>query len=106
LMGSIAAELADLAVITSDNPRSEKPDTIIEEIAAGAPTAANVRIEVDRARAIALAVREASRGDLVLIAGKGHEKGQEIGGRIVPFDDVHTAREAWQGIVASGQEVR
>ena len=104
LMGSVAARLADLVLVTSDNPRSEDPDAIITEILAGAPGAANVRSEADRASAIATALATASAGDVVVIAGKGHEKGQEIGGRVLPFDDVEVARRALLRILASRQD--
>jgi UDP-N-acetylmuramoyl-L-alanyl-D-glutamate--2,6-diaminopimelate ligase len=99
LMGMVAARLSDVVVITSDNPRSEDPARIIEEATRGAqPELRNGRTElltiVDRKEAIAVAVRRAHPGDVVLIAGKGHEKYQEIGGRVLPFDDVAVAREA------------
>jgi UDP-N-acetylmuramoyl-L-alanyl-D-glutamate--2,6-diaminopimelate ligase len=98
-MGEIAARLADRTIVTSDNPRSEEPAAIVEEILAGvAPDAhadGRVTAEVDRRRAIAQAVGEAAAGDVVVIAGKGHEQGQELaGGEKVPFDDVTVAREA------------
>lgn len=83
-MGSIAAELADLAVLTSDNPRSEDPLTIIDEVRAGNET---LVVEPDRAAAIRLAVEHAEAGDVLLLAGKGHETGQEIDGKVHPFDD-------------------
>ncbi len=93
LMGKAAAELADRVVVTSDNPRSEDPQAIIEEILAG--TGPDVESEVDRRRAIALAVSSADPGDVVVVAGKGHEQGQEFeNGRKEPFDDVAVVREA------------
>jgi UDP-N-acetylmuramoyl-L-alanyl-D-glutamate--2,6-diaminopimelate ligase len=92
VMGRIAADLADLAIVTSDNPRSEEPAAIIEEVVAGAPD--RLEVEPDRGAAIARAVETAEPGDVVVIAGKGHEQGQEIGGRILPFDDREVAREA------------
>jgi UDP-N-acetylmuramoyl-L-alanyl-D-glutamate--2,6-diaminopimelate ligase len=94
-MGAIAAEIADVAVVTSDNPRSEDPDAIVEQILAGAQGgAAVVRAEVDRRAAIAMALAEARPGDVVVIAGKGHEQGQEFeDGRKIPFDDRDVARE-------------
>ena len=92
LMGRIAHELADLAIVTSDNPRSEEPLSIIAEIAAQAGPA--VEIEPDRRAAIQRAVRLARPGDTVLIAGKGHEQGQEFRDRTIPFDDREAAREA------------
>jgi UDP-N-acetylmuramoyl-L-alanyl-D-glutamate--2,6-diaminopimelate ligase len=92
-MGRAGAENADLVIITSDNPRSEDPDAIVAEVAAGAEGSA-VELEVDRRAAIAIALAEARPGDTVLIAGKGHEQGQEFeGGRKVPFDDREVARE-------------
>jgi UDP-N-acetylmuramoyl-L-alanyl-D-glutamate--2,6-diaminopimelate ligase len=91
LMGRAAAE-ADVAVLTSDNPRSEDPEHILAEVAAGA-SGAEVVLEVDRHRAIERAIEEAGDGDVVLILGKGHETGQEIGGRVLPFDDRDVARE-------------
>ncbi len=92
LMGKIAAELADVAVITSDNPRSEDPEAIVAEIVAGAERP--VEIELDRAAAIARAIGLAAPGDVVLIAGKGAEQGQEFADRTIPFDDREAAREA------------
>jgi UDP-N-acetylmuramoyl-L-alanyl-D-glutamate--2,6-diaminopimelate ligase len=103
LMGATAAGLADLVLVTSDNPRSEDPDAIIAEVISGAPGATNVRSETDRASAIATALATAAPGDVVVIAGKGHEKGQEVGGRILPFDDVEVAEGALQRILGSRQ---
>jgi UDP-N-acetylmuramoyl-L-alanyl-D-glutamate--2,6-diaminopimelate ligase len=108
LMGAVAARLSDLVIVTSDNPRSEDPGQIIEEIKRGivmppdrvggkgqaGPKATPCLAIVDRRAAIERAVQDARPGDLVLIAGKGHEKYQEIGGRVVPFDDVEVARSA------------
>ena len=92
-MGRVASELADRAIVTSDNPRSEAPDAIVDQVLAG--TGGSAEREVDRRRAIALAVEGAAPGDVVVIAGKGHEQGQEFeGGRKEPFDDVTVAREA------------
>jgi UDP-N-acetylmuramoyl-L-alanyl-D-glutamate--2,6-diaminopimelate ligase len=92
-MGRIASELADVAIVTSDNPRSEDPEAIIAEVLAGLGPGAVT--EVDRRAAIDQAVGLADAGDVVVIAGKGHEQGQEFeGGRKVPFDDVTVAREA------------
>jgi UDP-N-acetylmuramoyl-L-alanyl-D-glutamate--2,6-diaminopimelate ligase len=107
LMGAVAARLSDLVIITSDNPRSEDPNQIIEEVKrgivmpadrtppGGSPTRSTPYLSiVDRKTAIERAVREASAGDLVLVAGKGHEKYQVIGERTLPFDDVEVARAA------------
>jgi UDP-N-acetylmuramoyl-L-alanyl-D-glutamate--2,6-diaminopimelate ligase len=98
-MGMVAARLSDLVVITSDNPRTEDPVRIIEEVKRGSEAEtrrghAEVLSVVDRGEAIALAIDRARVGDFVLIAGKGHEKHQEIGGRALAFDDVEVAREA------------
>ena len=101
LMGMIAARLSDVVVITSDNPRSEEPKRIIEEIERGIPagTQASTRAPmvesvVERAAAIERAISIAATGDVVLIAGKGHEKYQQIGDRVLPFDDGEVARAA------------
>ena len=96
LMGAAAAE-ADVAVLTSDNPRSEDPLEILAEMAAGAPGAL---CEPDRRAAIALAVQAAQPGDVVVVAGKGHETGQEIGGVVTPFDDRTVLREVLGGVTA------
>jgi len=107
LMGAVAARLSDLVIVTSDNPRSENPEQIIEEIKRGIVmpadrlparsgalrSTANLSI-ADRKRAIERAIHDAHPGDLVLIAGKGHEKYQVIGDRVLPFDDVEVARGA------------
>jgi UDP-N-acetylmuramoyl-L-alanyl-D-glutamate--2,6-diaminopimelate ligase len=95
LMGAIGARLADRAFITSDNPRSEEPSAIIEEIVAGVPVERMglVTVEEDRRAAMRLALSEAREGDTVVIAGKGHEQGQIIGDRRVPFDDRKVAGE-------------
>jgi UDP-N-acetylmuramoyl-L-alanyl-D-glutamate--2,6-diaminopimelate ligase len=93
-MGRAGAELSDLAVITSDNPRSEDPEAIVAEVAAGAKGAGELEVLVDRREAIARALGRAGPGDTVVIAGKGHEQGQEFEeGRKVPFDDREVARE-------------
>ncbi len=100
LMGMVAARLSDVVVITADNPRSEEPLRIIDEIMRGIPAgsqsarAPKVRTIVDRREAIERAVELAEPGDVVLIAGKGHEKYQQIGDRVLPFDDGAMAREA------------
>ena len=92
LMGRLAAELADVAIITSDNPRTEDPEAIVAEIVTGAERP--VEVELDRAAAIARAVELAQPGDVVLIAGKGAELGQEFADRTIPFDDREAAKEA------------
>ena len=93
LMGEIGTRLADVSFVTSDNPRSEDPEAIIAEIVAGAGR--EVEHDVDRRRSIGRAIELAAPGDVVVIAGKGHEQGQEFaGGRKEPFDDVAVAREA------------
>jgi UDP-N-acetylmuramoyl-L-alanyl-D-glutamate--2,6-diaminopimelate ligase len=100
LMGAVAGRLSDLIVITSDNPRSEDPVRIIEEIQRGITpdtrrdTAQRILAIVDRREAIGKAIELARSGDLVLIAGKGHEKYQVVGAQVRPFDDVAVAREA------------
>ncbi|MFL5930725.1 MAG: UDP-N-acetylmuramoyl-L-alanyl-D-glutamate--2,6-diaminopimelate ligase [Gaiellaceae bacterium] len=98
LMGRIAADLADVAIVTSDNPRSEDPDAIIEEVVSGAP--GRLEVERDRAKAIGQALEGAQAGDVVVIAGKGHEQGQELDGRVVPFDDRDVARETLRALGA------
>ncbi len=99
-MGEIAARLADRVIVTSDNPRSEDPAAIIDEILAGSGT--DVEHEVDRRVAIEHAISTAASGDVVVIAGKGHEQGQEFeGGRKIPFDDVTVAREILRGTASN-----
>jgi UDP-N-acetylmuramoyl-L-alanyl-D-glutamate--2,6-diaminopimelate ligase len=96
LMGEIAARLADHVIVTSDNPRSEPPEAIIDEVMSGVRSGAfHVKREADRRTAITQAIELAGPGDVVVIAGKGHERGQEFaGGRKEPFDDVEVARTA------------
>jgi UDP-N-acetylmuramoyl-L-alanyl-D-glutamate--2,6-diaminopimelate ligase len=99
MMGAAAAALADVAIFTSDNPRSEDPLAILAEMLAGTLSVlpdkrAHVIIEPDRAAAIGLAISGAGEGDVVLIAGKGHERGQYIAGQVIPFDDREVAIEA------------
>ena len=89
-MGRIAYELSDRAILTSDNPRSEDPRAIIDEVLAGAP---ELEVEPDRRAAIERALEGARDGDVVVIAGKGHEQGQEVAGVVHPFDDREVARE-------------
>lgn len=93
VMGSVAAEHADLVLVTSDNPRSEDPHAIIRQILQGMPPGAGIRTEVDRGAAIRSALEQAAAGDVVLIAGRGHETHQEIGGQSIAFDDVEVVRE-------------
>ena len=103
LMGRAGSELADLAVVTSDNPRSEDPGAIIAMVLDGVSVDRRpcLEVEPDRRAAIALALSRAEPGDLVVIAGKGHEQGQEFeGGRKVPFDDREVAREELQRLAA------
>ncbi|MFN2615587.1 MAG: UDP-N-acetylmuramoyl-L-alanyl-D-glutamate--2,6-diaminopimelate ligase [Thermoleophilaceae bacterium] len=93
LMGEVARRLADRVIVTSDNPRSEDPEAILGQIVEG--TGPDAGRELDRRRAIRSAVADAEPGDVIVIAGKGHEQGQEFeGGRKLPFDDVTEAREA------------
>ncbi len=91
VMGRIAAELADVAIVTSDNPRTEDPDAIIAEVVEGGDGA--LEVESDRRAAIEQALALARDGDVVVIAGKGHEQGQEFADRTLPFDDREVARE-------------
>ncbi|GIV19561.1 MAG: UDP-N-acetylmuramoyl-L-alanyl-D-glutamate--2,6-diaminopimelate ligase [Armatimonadota bacterium] len=96
-MGAIASELADLCVVTSDNPRDEPPEAIIDEILQGVRRRDVVLVEPDRRRAIALAIENAQPGDMVVIAGKGHEAVQIVGDQRIPFDDRQVAREILEG---------
>src|SRR5581483_1985001 len=98
-MGRLAAGLADVTIVTSDNPRSEDPAAIAAEIVAGAGDKAAV--ELDRAAAIARALEQARPGDVVLIAGRGAEQGQEFADRTVPFDDREVAKEALQALMGT-----
>jgi UDP-N-acetylmuramoyl-L-alanyl-D-glutamate--2,6-diaminopimelate ligase len=102
LMGATAAQIADVAILTSDNPRSEDPLVILSEMLAGALTVpaadrAHVIIEPDRAAAIKLAIAGAAKGDVILIAGKGHERGQYVAGQEIPFDDREVAASVLRG---------
>jgi UDP-N-acetylmuramoyl-L-alanyl-D-glutamate--2,6-diaminopimelate ligase len=97
LMGTAAAQLSDLAFVTSDNPRDEDPQAIVEEVLAGVPGGRahpRIAVEPDRGTAIRLALAAAHPGDVVVIAGKGHETWQEVAGRRLPFDDAVEARNA------------
>ena len=89
LMGEVAARLADRAIVTDDNPRSEDPATIRAAILAACPGALEIG---DRAAAIAAAMNDLGPGDVLAVAGKGHEQGQTIGKTVLPFDDVQTVR--------------
>jgi UDP-N-acetylmuramoyl-L-alanyl-D-glutamate--2,6-diaminopimelate ligase len=89
-MGRVAARLSDVVIVTDDNPRSEDPAAIRKAVLEGAPQATEIG---DRREAIATAITMAKAGDIVLLAGKGHEQGQIIGDRVLPFDDVTVARE-------------
>jgi UDP-N-acetylmuramoyl-L-alanyl-D-glutamate--2,6-diaminopimelate ligase len=104
LMGAAAAGLADIAVVTSDNPRSEDPFAIIEAVVAGVSDRSKIMVEPDRYTAISTALTAARPGDVVLIAGKGHELGQEIAGQLVPFDDAEVARSLLPQILATGAD--
>jgi UDP-N-acetylmuramoyl-L-alanyl-D-glutamate--2,6-diaminopimelate ligase len=94
LMGAAVATGADVAVLTSDNPRSEDPAAILAEMVAGVPAGHDPIVEPDRRAAIRLAVAQAGPDDAVVVAGKGHEPGQEIAGTVLPFDDRTVLREA------------
>jgi UDP-N-acetylmuramoyl-L-alanyl-D-glutamate--2,6-diaminopimelate ligase len=93
-MGAIAARLADQVVVTSDNPRTEDPQQILADVVAGIPPGGSMQVEADRAAAIAAAIAKAAPGDLVLIAGKGHEDYQILGTTKVHFDDREEAEKA------------
>src|SRR5919201_1171786 len=98
LMGRVASELADVPILTTDNPRSEDPLAIIDEVLTG--VSGEVEVEPDRREAIARAVEAAREGDVVLIAGRGAEPAQEVAGRLLPFDDREVAREALRRLQA------
>jgi UDP-N-acetylmuramoyl-L-alanyl-D-glutamate--2,6-diaminopimelate ligase len=99
LMGEIASRLADVVVVTSDNPRSEEPEAIITEILEGVTRP--VDVEPDRRAAITKALEEARAGDVVVIAGRGHEQRQELADRTIPFDDREVARDALRRLQAA-----
>jgi UDP-N-acetylmuramoyl-L-alanyl-D-glutamate--2,6-diaminopimelate ligase len=92
LMGRIASALSDIAIVTSDNPRSEDPLAIIDEVVEGMD--GEQIVEPDRGKAIERAIEQARSGDVVVIAGRGHERGQEVAGTVLPFDDAEVAGEA------------
>lgn len=94
VMGRIAADLADHVVVSSDNPRTESPEAIVEQILTGIPETVRADVQVDRARAIMQTIWAAAPDDVVLLAGKGHETYQDIGGEKLPFDDREWARLA------------
>jgi UDP-N-acetylmuramoyl-L-alanyl-D-glutamate--2,6-diaminopimelate ligase len=94
----VAAAAADVVVVTSDNPRSEDPESIAADIVAGVP-AGRAHVELDRAKAIAWVLERAQSGDAVLIAGKGHERTQEVAGVFHPFDD----RDVAASLLAGGR---
>jgi UDP-N-acetylmuramoyl-L-alanyl-D-glutamate--2,6-diaminopimelate ligase len=94
LMGELAARLADLAIVTDDNPRSEDPAAIRAEVRAGGAGLADIG---DRREAIRTAVSELREGDILVVAGKGHEQGQTLAGVVHPFDDVSETRAALEG---------
>jgi UDP-N-acetylmuramoyl-L-alanyl-D-glutamate--2,6-diaminopimelate ligase len=98
LMGRIASALADVAIVTADNPRGEDPLAIIEEVVAGME--GEPEVEPDRRRAIERACELAGPGDVVVIAGKGHERGQEVAGQVLPFDDREVAAESLRTLLA------
>ena len=92
-MGRVATQLSDLTFVTSDNPRSEMPDAIIDAVMSGCVSGAQVVRESDRGRAIVLAMESATAGDVVVIAGKGHEATLTTGDQVIPFDDRVVAKE-------------
>jgi UDP-N-acetylmuramoyl-L-alanyl-D-glutamate--2,6-diaminopimelate ligase len=93
-MAQAATTLSDLTIVTSDNPRSEDPLKIIDDILRGCATGSDLRVEPDRRAAIEMAINEARGGDIVAIAGKGHEDYQILNTGVVDFDDRVVAREA------------
>jgi UDP-N-acetylmuramoyl-L-alanyl-D-glutamate--2,6-diaminopimelate ligase len=98
LMGKIAADLADLVVVTSDNPRTENPEQILADVVAGIPSEVQPIVQGDRALAIKMAIEMAQKGDGVLIAGKGHEDYQILGTEKIHFDDREEARKVLEQI--------
>ena len=92
-MGSIAVKIADRVIVTSDNPRSEDPESIIDDILGGITDIQNVEVESDRRKAIQQVLENSATGDTILVAGKGHENYQEIDGIKYPFDDRQVIKE-------------
>ena len=101
-MGAVTDRLADFSVITSDNPRTEDPDAVIRQIVAGMSPDGARTVLADRRRAIEEALQEAGSGDVVVIAGKGHEAVQILGRRRIPFDDREVVRELLRSVHGSG----
>ena len=102
-MGEAAARLADTVIVTDDNPRSEDPAAIRRAVLAGAPGATEIGGRRDAIRA---AIAEAGPGDIVLLAGKGHEQGQTVGDKVLPFDDVTVAREGMRVMNHGSNHIR
>ena len=100
-MGQMADEAADVVVVTSDNPRGEPPEGVIADILAGMERP-DPLVEPDRRRAIAVALAAASTADLIVVAGRGHETFQEMGGLQLPFDDRAVVVEEWTRMMDSG----
>lgn len=92
IMGDIAQRLADYVIVTDDNPRGEVPETIRQEILRGCQSSPNLEEIGDRAKAIEAAILSMSKNDVLVIAGKGHEHGQIVGDKVLPFDDAEVAR--------------
>ena len=105
-MGRIAGELADLVFVTSDNPRTESPEAIVAQIAAGVEQPSKLQVQTDRRQAIGQALRAAGEGDVVVIAGKGHEPVQILADRTVPFDDRQVARQVLQALAPRAESRR
>ena len=101
IMGAIAAELSDLVIVTSDNPRSEEPSAIIGDILAGIPDQSYVVVEPDREEAIRQGIAAMKEGDCLIVAGKGHETYQIVGGRKTSFDDRECVRKCLREIFGS-----
>ena len=92
-MGKVAASLSDITVVTSDNPRDEDPELIIDEIMTGIDTEREITREPDRTKAVRMALARAREGDVILIAGKGHEEYQIVGDQKLPFSDARIVEE-------------